>query len=694
MRSKIKGTGFLAGAVLCGTALLGCNAVEDVREEPFTPVPTPNLVLSGEISGISTKRAVELQNNGANPRKFFATRGSSVTPLDVTVPLGSSYNITVKTQPFGRICTVANGTGVASASSPGIAVTCVSDPAIPRFPLTVTIPAAVSSLSNLALTLETEDGIQTVDATGLSTYTFPDAVFNALSNVPAFLYKVTATTETMENGLTIANNCLLTSPVSRPGVTGRPGMNITTVDNVENPAGAVNMSITGCSFTVAGTIAYSTPPGGTAQPVGAMTLGLKHMVTGEVGQTVTTTAGATTFSFPTPVLSNSTAYYEIVVASQPAGQFCTVSGNTATTVWSTTTVSTLGSSISAPTAGAVLLLDPVVPDWWAFAGRNVRCRAVPAPANQLTGVYQMDRPPRQNPDDALPARPREFLAFFADGTFLYGINYTDTLILPAPFISSNSNSYVASGVINGFYNYNPGAATIAFSVLTATNISPMNHGLNGMPGYSFGTVTASGVVKTPGALNSISLTFTGNLPAPAPGRPATATGSQTKTLTMTEPESIDGEITGTWVTEDHRRVLSYNKVEIFLFHMGVNGVGNMQDACLLPDDNSTQSQGFIARRAGSTFNCFPGGQFRSPDLPNWTVASASSVFAPTVIRLPTDLNLGRFPGTKIQLDNRPSSPVSFEVMDNSGTPDTLTVQNTLNGALIEQPITFVRYRVN
>jgi hypothetical protein len=713
MRSIINASRILATA-LCGMLLASCNAVEDVREEPFTPVPTASVVLSGAITGLSTRRAVELQNNGANPKKFYATRGSTSTPLDFAVPVGSAYNITVKKQPFSKICTVANGTGIAGAvANPDIAVTCVNDPLVPRYNVTVTIPTAVSQLSNLRLTLETEDGIQSVDATGLASYTFPSAVFNSLLDVPSFQYKVSASTDTTQGGVTTVNYCLLTSPIAG----GRPGMNIaTTNENVIIPTGAVTMAVTACSFTVAGTIAYSTPPGGTAQTVGAMTLGLKDLTGGLVaGQTVTTLAGATTFTFPAPLSSHSTAIYDLVVTSHPTGQHCVVSGTTATAPWSTI-VNGLGSAITAPTTSGILLLDPVVPDWWAFASRRVTCRALPASAAQLTGVYQMDRPPPI--DGAVQARPREFLTFFADGTFLYGINYSGpSLTVPVPFVGNNA--YAASGVIHGFYDYRPGTSTIVFSVFTATNTSPLTYSLVGMPGFTAGapaapgaapnpgTVSATNVTRTPGALNKISLTFTGLIPPPMPGlaamyspnlpaptSPATPVGTTpvTKVWTMTEPESIEGEITGTWVTADHRRIFAYNKNETFAFHAGVNGVGNLQDTCLLPDDNSSQSAGLMARRAGSTFNCLPGGQTRTPDLPNWTI-TGSTVFAPTVIRLPTDLNLGRFPGTATQLDLRPTSPITFTVVDNASTPDTLTVQNTLNGVPIGPSVTFTRYRV-
>jgi hypothetical protein len=435
-----------------------------------------------------------------------------------------------------------------------------------------------------------------------------------------------------------------------------------------------------------------------------MTLGLKDL-SGSIVQTLPLAAGAATFAFQ-PLMSNSNAAYELVIASQPAGQFCVVSGTTATTVWSYV-YNTLGSSITAPTAGAVLLLDPVTPDWWAFAARSVRCRATPALVNQLTGTYQMDRPAQPAGSTTLPARPREFLTFFADGTFLEGINYTGINYTgykppgsdpaganpPAvftPLVSATSNGNSASGVIHGFYSYNPGAGTIAFTVVTSTNLSPFNSSLTGMPGYSFGSVTATNVVKTPGALGKIAMTFTGTNPAPALGGVAGAP-AQTRTWNMTEPASTPGAITGTWVSADHRRVFAYNDNEVFVFHMGVNGVGNLQDGCMIIDDNSTPAGGFFGRRGGATLNCTPGGAFRVPDLPNWTI-TGGGVLLPTVLRIPAGFDPGRFPGSGSQLDGRPTSPAVFSVAP--GAPDTLTVQNTLNGVPIGQAAVFLRERAN
>jgi hypothetical protein len=179
---------------------------------------------------------------------------------------------------------------------------------------------------------------------------------------------------------------------------------------------------------------------------------------------------------------------------------------------------------------------------------------------------------------------------------------------------------------------------------------------------------------------------------------------------MSEPEQVPGELTGTWITADHRRMFSHHSGETFAFHIGVNGLGNLQDACMLPTDDSTQSGGIMTKHAGSASNdsfqytCTPGAanlpvsifaayNTRTPDLPHYLPKNSTpgSLAGPTTPRAVPGFN-GRFPGTASQLDNRPTSPVRFQVA--AGAPDTLTVQNTLNGVPIDQPVTFYRTRTN
>src|SRR5690606_4224149 len=146
----------------------------------------------------------------------------------------------------------------------------------------------------------------------------------------------------------------------------------------------------------------------------------------------------------------------------------------------------------------------------------------------------------------------------------------------------------------------------------------------------------------------------------------TVAGAPTTRLwTMTEPESIPGELTGTWVSPDHRRMFSYHGSQTFAFHIGVNGMGNMQDVCMLPTDDSTQVQGVMTKHAGSATNenfvytCTPGiinpgATFvfaRTPDLPHYAPKNSTPSglgIGPTTPRIAPGFR-GRFPGSGSQL---------------------------------------------
>ena len=62
-------------------------------------------------------------------------------------------------------------------------------------------------------------------------------------------------------------------------------------------------------------------------------------------------------------------------------------------------------------------------------------------------------------------------------------------------------------------------------------------------------------------------------------------------------------------------------------------------------------------------------------------SQAKSKTTATFPRVPPSF-IGKFPGSLAQFDNRPTSPNVFSVVPGAaGTPDTLTVQGTLNGVL-------------
>src|SRR5690606_20133334 len=243
--------------------------------------------------------------------------------------------------------------------------------------------------------------------------------------------------DTVVNGETITNYCTFqqTPSFSEGGeninalwTQGNPS---TKTDATVVPDGPVTVTVDACSVPVTTTVQYHGRPAMTT-PAGGMALALRGHFTGADRQTLevaefTATTPANnppTIAFPEPLMANSRAIYELVVARQPEGMHCVVAGNAHVAADTTSNVAGMNNAILAPTGSAVLLIDPSVSDWWAFRNRHVRCRVVPPPENRLVGTYQMDaREGMQDTDPPRPwGRPREFLTFFEDGTFLYGIN--------------------------------------------------------------------------------------------------------------------------------------------------------------------------------------------------------------------------------------------------------------------------------
>ena len=75
-----------------------------------------------------------------------------------------------------------------------------------------------------------------------------------------------------------------------------------------------------------------------------------------------------------------------------------------TTTWADTTNATAGieSSIQAPMASVIVLLDPSNTDWWAYANRNIRCRNVPTGTGVSVGASRIDK---RNVDGAATTIP-------------------------------------------------------------------------------------------------------------------------------------------------------------------------------------------------------------------------------------------------------------------------------------------------
>lgn len=668
MKSRTK----LLAAVMCGAALAGCNAIESVDDSAVIPTPPNTVVINGQISGLSATRPIELTmaltNNGVNnTSRVYSVRGTNVLRFGA-VNVGANYAITITKTPFNRTCTIENGSGTATgAEINNVTVTCVPN-STPTYTLTATIAAGLVAAppAGFKVTLTTEEGSETITPTaGQTSVTFTLPIIYPGANPPAFDYRVTATNTV--GGTT--NNCVVSAGT---GSLGSGSGNITGVQ------------VTGCLFTFSAAATYSTTPAcasnpasttnqgctpaivaGTASPMGTggLQLGLKKVSTGVIVDAPLITAYSTTpVAFPGTYASNTDALYEVVVRSHPAGQHCIVlNGGMA--------------QLTIPTAPATSIGNVVV---------QVRCRDLPATANQLRGVYQLNPPAINNSNgeaNPLPlGQTRNFLTFFPNGTFIYGTHPSTAL----------------AGVEYGFYNYISGSQVLQFTIHTDTNGTTANnfdHGLSGRSGFAGGAVSATSVVRTAGSLTvpaTLSMRF--GLATPIPVAPATTPAANLNpVLTFAEPINTLGEIQGTWVTADGKRVFVYNKTTFYGFHAGVNGAPNLQDACFTIL-NAAAPESFYTRRGGDT-GCMTATANPADDRADGRVATGT-VDVPNATTTNTTAPLingfaGRLPGSISNAVIAPGSPVRYSVT--AGAPDTLVLQDTLNDNPVGDPVTFTRF---
>lgn len=747
-------------AVLCVATLAGCDSIRDVRTDPTTPLPPPNVVVKGTITGLGSLRSIVLINNGDNtsPASFAAPPPAVPNgPAPVVLfsfgsqPAGAPYDVTIRQQPYGKTCTVANGAGtLAVGVSPDIAITCVNS--VTRYNLTVNLDSTFATADGARVRLTTEEAIYELPAAGAASVTFTNVLFNAATTAtpapppgaPAFTWIVTASTGTGDtrNQCTVANS------------TGtNPTANVTTP------------TVGTCTFTISGALSYSRPPGVTVDPAlgtGGVTLELRN-VQGEVEATQAITAyGGFTFGgtgSPTQFPSNPGSVYDVVVASHPAGQHCVVGdGGVASLYVVPVTAPTATSVLNPSNVTATGTVSPGATTLIPGSRLTVFCRNRPASANNvLSGVYRLTKTTATyvtgttgaTTSSTIEYKPFDLtvqntassnvLTFFDDGTFLYG---------------THANSIQ---IEHGFYDYDATAATLRFTMHTDTNtgtVFPVGNAFDPRPvqnqGSPYSTAT-NGLSATPGPLvvgttrhaalcnvvkvpgsnpRRVTATFGGTAtftpsgttftsttistcggPIAAPSGGTVVTAATRVEWELTEPVSSASRLEGTWITQDHRRAFVYDDRNYFAFHVGVaGGAANLQDVCLALD-NAADSSSFYIARAVTT--CLPwnrpaAGQFYGGPTANIEITDTS---VPAVAQIPGFV--GRLPGAVAVVNaTRSPSPAYFTVAAPDAfftvaptryfqpvptgwcTTELLGIRATSNGIPIDQPVYFCRLRAD
>lgn len=137
--------------------------------------------VSGQLSGLGTGLTVTLANNGSDT---LTLRANGTFAFQDLLDPGDAFLVTVRTQPVGQVCTVANGSGTINTNGDGVdnvRVSCAFSSGL---------RGTVSGLSDgMALTLA--NGASTLVVAANGPFAFPDtlaegAAFSLLVQVQPF----------------------------------------------------------------------------------------------------------------------------------------------------------------------------------------------------------------------------------------------------------------------------------------------------------------------------------------------------------------------------------------------------------------------------------------------------------------------------------------------------------------------------
>ena len=293
----------LAGAMALGLGLAGCWG-DDSTSAPAT------YSVGGSVAGLVTAGLVLA--NGSDTANLAA--GATGFTFATALATGSTYAVTVQTQPANATCAVSGGSGtVSTAAVTSVAVTCT--------PLAFTVGGSVTGLAAAGLVLANGTDTAAV-AAGATGFTLPTAVAQGAA--------YTVTVQTQPAG----KHCSLTNSTGTIA-----GANVT---NVAVACAAVSHSLGG---TISGL-----PSAG--------------LVLANGSDTVSPAAGALAFTFATPVAEGGA--YAVSVQTQPTGATCSVGSGTGT-IGTSNVVSVqvtcaanayhVGGTIAGLTAGGLILAN-------------------------------------------------------------------------------------------------------------------------------------------------------------------------------------------------------------------------------------------------------------------------------------------------------------------------------------------------
>ena len=163
-RMRLPAISALLAVCLAGCGSGGNSAVSNTP--PATPPATPTVTtysVGGTISGLTASGLVLTDGS----QTVSPASGATSFTFPASYASGTSYSVTVQTQPNSESCTVTGGSGTAASSN-------VTSVAVSCGPMTYTIGGEIVGLTTSGLVLA--DGSQTVSpASGATSFTFPTA---------------------------------------------------------------------------------------------------------------------------------------------------------------------------------------------------------------------------------------------------------------------------------------------------------------------------------------------------------------------------------------------------------------------------------------------------------------------------------------------------------------------------------------
>lgn len=276
----------------------------------------PTFTVGGTLSGLAPGALLALFDNGADQLNL-TTNGTFTFRLGLQT--GSTYNVTVATQPAGETCSVTNGSGAVGTSNvTTVSVSCKANP-------TFTVGGAVSGLSTGASVTLLDNGNDSLLLSANGAFTFKTALVTGAS------YNVTIAAQPTGETCSVAGGT---------GTVGAANVTSVSVSCKPNP-----------TFTIGGTVS-------------GLNSGTSVTLLDNGSDSLTVSANGA-FTFKAALATG--AAYNVTISTQPTSETCTIANGSGTvasanvtnvTVTCATTTFTVGGSIAGLSSGtSVTLLD-------------------------------------------------------------------------------------------------------------------------------------------------------------------------------------------------------------------------------------------------------------------------------------------------------------------------------------------------